>query len=55
MKKVKFDSIELNILINLINRKLEKLNETTDIDEFYMDYKGILENLRDKINKISER
>ena len=36
MKKIKFDAIDVEILISLIERKLEKLNER-GVDEFTLD------------------
>ena len=44
MKKIKFDKLELDIIVTLIERKLEKLNEK-EVDEFSIEYSKILKGL----------
>ena len=51
MKKIKFDRSEIEIIMNLVSRKIEKLKEK-EVDEFNIQYEQSLQQLLEKLQKI---
>jgi len=51
MKKIKFDRSEIEIIMSLVSRKIEKLKEK-EVDEFNIQYEQSLQQLLEKLQKI---